>query len=151
MTGVQTCALPISLRNHLDVVNANVILAKPGTKEYIAAEEAVKSTKEQLAAAYEKDSVLVEERKNINAVQCVQQTQTEQERATEYENNEHLDDRREERVDEHDPDKMTMEEAKGVIEEEKAKDGAKGMDVKDREVAEPTKIKAPKSKPDRAD
>lgn len=140
-----------SLRNHLDVVNANVILAKPGTKEYIAAEEAVKSTKEQLAAAYEKDSVLVEERKNINAVQCVQQTQTEQERATEYENNEHLDDRREERVDEHDPDKMTMEEAKGVIEEEKAKDGAKGMDVKDREVAEPTKIKAPKSKPDRAD
>ena len=54
-------------------------------------------------------------------------------------------------MDEHDPDKMTMEEAKGVIEEEKAKDGAKGMDVKDREVADPTKIKAPKSKSDRAD
>lgn len=140
-----------ALRNHLDVVNANIILAKPGTKEYVAAEEAVKSTKEQLATAYEKDSAYVEERKNINAVQCVQQTQTELEHTTEYDNGEHPDDRREERVDEHDPDKMTMEEAKGVIEEEKAKDGAKGMDVKDREVADPTKIKAPKSKSDRAD
>lgn len=146
-----------SLRNHLDVMNANLILAKPGTKEYAAAEEAVKSAKEQLAAAYEKDSELVEERKSINAVQSVQETQTEQERQTEQEHTpehgdeEHPDDRREERVDEHDPDKMTMEEAKGAIEEEKAKDGAKGMDVKDREVADPTKVKAPKSKPDRAD
>lgn len=146
-----------ALQNHLDVVNANIILAKPGTKEYTAAEEEVKSTKEQLAAAYEKDSALVEERKNINAVQSVQQTQTEQERqtgqehTTEHENNEHPDDRREERVDEHDPDKMTMEEAKGVIEEEKAQNGAKGMDVKDREVVDLTKTKAPKSKSDRAD
>lgn len=146
-----------ALKNHLDVVNASVILAKPGTEEYTAAEEAVKSAKEQLSTAYEKDSALVEERKNINAVQCVQQTQSEQERqtgqehTTKHENNEHPDDRREERVDEHDPDKMTMEEVKGVIEEEKGKDGAKGMDVKDREVSDPAKIKAPKSKPDRAD
>ncbi len=38
----------------------------------------------------------------------------------------HPDERRTERVDEHDPEQMTMEEAKGEIEQEKAKDGAKG-------------------------
>ena len=53
-------------------------------------------------------------------------------------------------MDEHDPEQMTMEEAKGEIEQEKAKDGAKGADVKDRQVQEQAQVKTPKSK-DRAE
>ena len=45
---------------------------------------------------------------------------------------------------------MTMEEAKGEIEQEKAKDGAKGTDAKDRQAADPTKAKTQKTKTDRA-
>lgn len=134
------------LRNHLDYANSQLILAKPGSPEYIAAEKEKESAKEQLVAAYQKDVDLVEERKGINAVQSVQQT--EQERQIEQTK---TDERREERVDEHDPKQMTMEEAKGEIEQEKAKDGAKGADVKDRQVADPTRTKTPKTKTDRAD
>jgi len=146
------------LRNHLDYVNSQLILAKPGSPEYAAAEREKASAKEQLAAAYQKDTDLIEERKGINAVQSVQQIEqerqterTQEQTKTDGREAEHPDERQEERVDEHDPKQMTMEEAKGEIEQEKAKDGAKGTDVKDRQVADPTKAKTPKVKTDRAD
>lgn len=145
------------LRNHLDYVNSQLILAKPGSDEYTAAEKDKESTKEQLEAAYQKEIDLVEERKSVNAVQSVQQTEQErkadrpQEEQTLNKEAEHPDERRGERVDEHDPQQMTMEEAKGEIEQEKAKDGAKGTDAKDRQAADPTKAKTPKTKTDRAD
>lgn len=145
------------LRNHLDYVNSQLILAKPGSPEYVAAEKEQESTKERLDSAYQRDTDLVEERKGINAVQSVQQT--EQERQADRENEqteinngeERPEERREERVDEHNPEQMTMEEAKGEIEQEKAKEGAKGADVKDRQVADPTQTKTPKAKTDRTD
>ena len=137
------------IRNHLNYVNSQLILAKPGSPEYAVAEKEKVSAKEQLAAAYQRDIDLVEERKGINAVQSVQQT--EQERQVDSRETEHSDERREERVDEHDPKQMTMEEVKGKIEQEKAEDGAKGTDVKDRQVADPTKEKTPKAKTDRTD
>ena len=148
-----------SLQNHMDIANANLILAKPGTPEYETALADVESTKEQITKAYEQDAALVSERKEINAAQSVQQS--EQERENEQENTtaehgqeqqEHPDERRGERVnEENDPEQGSTEEWKGRIEDAKVTDGAKGMDVKDREVADPEKMKAPKSKPDRAD
>lgn len=136
------------LRNHADYVNSQLIIAKPGTPEYEQAEKDKAETKGQLSAAYDKDRELVEERKSVNAVQSKQQTEHERQNLQEQE---HPDERRSERVDEHDPQQMTMEEAKGEIEEQKAKDGAKGADVKDRQVQEHGQIKAPKPKPDRAE
>ena len=150
------------IRNHADYVNSQLILAKPGSPEYEQAMKDKEATTEQLTAAYAKDKELVEERKSLNAVQSKQQTeqerQNEQEQQTEQETpdghtdreQEHPDERRTERVDEHDPEQMTMEEAKGEIEQEKAKDGAKGADVKDRQVQEQAQVKTPKSK-DRAE
>lgn len=150
------------IRNHADYVNSQLILAKPGSPEYEQAMKDKEATTEQLTAAYAKDKELVEERKSLNAVQSKQQTeqerQNEQKQQTEQETpdgrtdqeQEHPDERRTERVDEHDPEQMTMEEAKGEIEQEKAKDGAKGADVKDRQVQEQAQVKMPKSK-DRAE
>lgn len=149
------------LRNHLAYVNSQLILAKPGSKEYTAAEKDKESTKEQIEAVYQKEIDLVEKRKSINAVRSAQQSKMERKAdrpqgqnnidSQEAEHLEHPDERREERVDEHDPQQTTLEEAKGEIEQEKAKDGAKGADTKDRQVADPTKAKAPKTKTDRAD
>lgn len=146
------------LRNHLDYVNSQLILAKPGSPEYAAAEKEKASAKEQLAAAYQKDTDLVEERKGINAVQSVQQAKqerqidrTQEQTKTDGRETEHPDDKREERVDEHDPKQMTMEEVQGEIDREKAKDGTKGADVRDRQVADPIKAKTSKAKTERAD
>lgn len=150
------------IRNHADYVNSQLILAKPGSPEYEQAQKDKTDTTEQLNAAYAKDKELVEERKSLNAVQSKQQTeqerQTEQEQQTnkgepggrDSQEQEHPDNRRTERVDEHDPKQMTMEEAKGEIEQNRAKDGAKGADVKDRQVKEQAQVKTPKPK-DRAD
>lgn len=134
------------LRNHLDYVNSQLILAKPGTPEYEKAEKDKANTKAELSAAYDKDRALVDERKSVNAVQSKQQAEHER-----MEGLEHPDGRREERVDEHDPEKMTMEEVKGEIEQQKAKDGAKGADMKDRQVQEKGQVKVPKNKADRVD
>ena len=150
------------IRNHADYVNSQLILAKPGSPEYEQAQKDKTDTTEQLNAAYAKDKELVEERKSLNAVQSKQQTeqerQTEQEQQTnkgepggrDSQEQEHPDNRRTERVDEHDPKQMTMEEAKGEIEQNRAKDGAKGANVKDRQVKEQAQVKTPKPK-DRAD
>lgn len=142
-----------SLRNHIDYVNSQLILTKPESAKYSAVKKDKAKTEEQLTSAYEKDKMLLEERKSINAVQSVQQTEQERqtEKIHEQADGERLDDRRTERVDEHDPKQMTLEEAKGEIEQTKAKDGAKGADVKDRQVSDPTKTKVPKAKTDRAD
>lgn len=165
-----------SLQNHMDYVKSQVILASPGSEEYAAAMKEQENTQEQLEAAYKKDMGLVDERKSVNAAQSIQQTeqerqkeqeqevptlkdvkaevqkktgqeQTEQEgQEQEKEDIEHPDERREERVDEIDPRQQTMEEWKGEIEQAKAKEGAKQADVKDRDVHDQTKVKAPKPK-----
>ena len=134
------------LRNHADYVNSQLIITKPGTPEYEQAKKDKAETREKLTAAYDKDRELVEERKSVNAVQSKQQTEHERQTIQE-----HLDERRMERVDEHDPQKMTMEEVKGEIEGQKAKNGAKNVDVRDRQVQAHGQVKAPELKPDRGD
>lgn len=150
------------IRNHADYVNSELIISKPGSPEYEQAQKNKAATTEKLTAAYVKDKELVEERKSLNAVQSKQQAeqerQTEQEQQTEKgepggradQEQEHPDNRRTERVDEHNQEQMTMEEAKGEIEQEKVKDGAKDVDVKDRQVQKQAQEKTPKPK-DRAD
>ena len=138
------------LKNQLDLARAELIITREGTKENALAKVKVDDIEEKISAAYEQESMLVNERKNINAVQSVQETRGDKEESIENPRQEYPDARRTERVDEHDERQMTMEEAKGEIEEARAKNGAKGADVKDRGVAKETQIKVPK-RPDRTD
>lgn len=124
------------LKNHLDYVSSQLILANPGSKEYEEAEKEKKSTNEQLQAAYQKDKDLVEERKEINAVQSVQQVEKEQ---RENRIDGKLEQRREERVDEQNLQQMTMEEIKGEIEKDKGM--VKSMDVTDKQMVDLSKQK----------
>lgn len=125
------------LDTEISIAEANVFTAEAGTKDRAVAEENLAKVQEQYKGALEKETQLLKERKDINAVQAEQDVRNipvqEQARSNEVE---HPDDRRSDRVNEKDEKQMNMEEAKGQIEQARAKDGAKHNDTKDRQVHE---------------
>ncbi len=65
------------LRNRLDLSKAEMIIAKPESKEYAEAKVKTENLENRLLKAYELDNNLVNERKDINAVQSMQQVEQE--------------------------------------------------------------------------
>lgn len=134
------------LEKELTIANAQLLISTEGTPEYAEALQRQNTVQGKYDSAIVREESLITERKNINAVQAEQHTTLDRisERETDTEKN---DNRRQERVDEHDRNQMTMEEAKGAIEQEKGNNGAKVADFKDRKVHEQVKI--PKDKGER--
>lgn len=130
------------LNRELTIANAQLLISTEGTVEHAEALQRQSATQEKYNSAIEREDKLIIERKNINAVQAEQQTAIEREADIEKQ-----DGRRQERVDEHDEKQMTMEEAKGAIEQEKALEGAKASDFTDKSLKE--QIKMPKDKGER--
>ncbi|MCD8324824.1 MAG: hypothetical protein LUC32_07765 [Clostridiales bacterium] len=151
-----------SLTKELAIAKTNVVIAEEGTQAHAEALTKQSEIEGKLSEASKSETELIAERKNINAVQAQDQTAREIDameadrwddegymryleecglQETEYGmdeeetmDGEYPDTRRDERVDETDPRQMSMEEAKGQIEEARAKDGARGADIKDRQV-----------------
>lgn len=133
------------LDKELTLANAQLLISTENTPEHAEAVQRQNTAQEKYNSAVTREESLIMERKNINAVQAEQATQ---ERVSERQNEpEKQDNRRQERVDEHDEKQMTMEEAKGAIEQEKANEGVKAADFKDRKVHE--QVKVPKDKAER--
>lgn len=65
------------LRNRLDLSKAEMIIEKPESKEYAEAKVKTENLENRLLKAYEIDNNLVNERKDINAVQSIQQMEQE--------------------------------------------------------------------------
>lgn len=65
------------LRNRLDLSKAEMIIEKPESKEYAEAKVNTENLENRLLKAYELDNNLVNERKDINAVQSIQQMEQE--------------------------------------------------------------------------
>ena len=133
----------------LAAAKANVIIYDEGTPERAEADATLVAVQSRHDSCTAQEQQLLSERKEINAVQAEQEVREDRsepaleehrtsERGTGNRTNEaeHPDNRRSERVDDRDAKQMTMEEVKGQIEAQRAKDGAKGNDVKDRQANE---------------
>ena len=125
------------LSEEIALAKAEVQIADEGTEEKTAAEANLSNLEGRYDAALKTEQQLISERKEINAVQAEQEVRNAPENEktrTAMENTEHPDERRGERINEKDERQMTMEEVKGKIAAERAKDGAKTIEVKDHQV-----------------
>lgn len=127
------------ISEEIALAKAEVQIADEGTEEKAVAEANLSSLESRYDAALKTEQQLITERKEINAVQAEQEVRNAPEKGKTreaMENAEHPDERRGDRINEKDERQMTMEEVKGKIAAERAKDGAKKNDVKDHQVQE---------------
>lgn len=121
------------LKPQLELAKADVEMAEIGTPEHKTATEKLEAVQTEYDKAIYKEQDLINMRKEINAGQAVEEVKNDREQARTADL-EHPDNRRGDRVDEMDKDKLTLEEAKGKIEQEKAREGAKATDQKDKSI-----------------
>ena len=121
------------LKPQLELAKADVEMAEIGTPEHKTATEKLEAVQTEYDKAIYKEKDLINMRKEINAGQAVEEVKNDREQARTVDL-EHPDNRRGDRVDEMDKDKLTLEEAKGKIEQEKAREGAKATDQKDKSI-----------------
>lgn len=114
------------LESEVIIAKANVISANEGTKEYAMALDTFHEIESRYNVSLNTEKELIEERKSINAVQAEQGVKLQQV--------EERDNRREERVNELKEKKHSMIEYKESIAGRKVDEGAKGNDVKDRNI-----------------
>lgn len=127
------------LESEVAIARTAVITTDEGTEEHAAAQDNFDRAEKKYKDALSTESQLIDERKGINAVQAVNDVNTQE--------IERPDGRRDERVSEIDNEKNTMAEYKGEISDKKKAGEAKGNDMKDREIAKENAI--PKGKEDR--
>lgn len=127
------------LESEVAIARTAVITTDEGTEEHAAAQDNFDRAEKKYKDALSTESQLIDERKGINAVQAVNDVNTQEIKRP--------DGRRDERVSEIDNEKNTMAEYKGEISDKKKAGEAKGNDMKDREIAKENAI--PKGKEDR--
>jgi len=110
------------LTKELDLAKAELIITKPDSKEYEAAKIKSDNIADKLNNAYTRDLSLIDERKNVNAVQSMQQTEQELVKEEEKTQDEKEVDAKEETK------QITLEKAREEIQKEKASDGNKAND-----------------------
>ncbi len=131
------------IETEVALARSSVLLTHEGTNEHIIAQEAFNSIEDKYNQALNKESELMEERKEVNALQA--KNEINKEPVIDKEQGvEKPDDRREEKVTEIDKDKMSMDEYTGQINTNKQTNGVKGNDVKDRDVTKDKVIQTSK-------
>lgn len=126
------------LESDVAIARTNVLTTNEGTDEHSAAQSVFEETEGKYKAALDMETQLIDERKGINAVQAEHDVKAQEMEKT--------DDRRDERVSEIGDERSSMAEYKGQIDKKKD-EGAKGNDVKDRDINKQATI--PKGKEDR--
>ncbi|MBD5403026.1 hypothetical protein HDR58_09585 [bacterium] len=126
------------LESDVAIARTNVLTTDEGTNEHSVAQSVFEQTDSKYKAALDMETQLIDERKDINAIQA--------EHDVKMQEKEKPDDRRDERVSEIGDEKNTMAEYKGQIDKKKD-NAAKGNDIKDRDVNRQNAI--PKGKEDR--
>lgn len=143
----------IKVDNEISLAQTDVYTTQEGTDARTNAEQHLSQLQEQKKNILEKESQLINERKDINAVQAEQESRSETTREAVHENGtkqdtEHPDDRRQDIADKEDK-QGTMDEFMGEIQKEKVRDGVKLNNLKDILVQETEKnlsVKNPISK-----
>lgn len=109
------------INEQISLAQVDVYALPEGTEERASAEQHLSQLQERQSSMLEKESQLINERKDINAVQAEQETRNVEK---EVHNEERSDDRRGDITEE--KEEHTMEDFKGKIQDEKKKDAEKG-------------------------
>ena len=110
------------INEQISLAQVDVYALPEGTEERASAEQHLSQLQERQNGMLEKESQLINERKDINAVQAEQETRNVEK---EVQNEERSDDRRGDITEE--KEEHTMEDFKGKIQEERKKDAEKGI------------------------